>query len=103
MNKAEVLAKSREENKDEGLENAKYKGHKIGMIVVSFMFVVLVIYNLVKELNNYAIFALYWTYFGFENYGIYKFTKHKVTLASAILGLFTGIVFFITYIVSTVG
>lgn len=101
MNKKEILAKSRQESKDEGIEYAHNKGHRIGMIVVLAMFLVLVIYNLIKDLNNNAIFALLSMYFGVENYGMYRFTNKKGELVCSVLGVFSGLVFFISYIIGT--
>ncbi len=101
MDKEEILAKSRKESKDEGIEYAKNKGRGIGLMAMSAMFIALIIYNLVKGLNNYAIFALFWIYLGFESYGRYRFTKGKAELIGAAAGIITGVAFFILYIIET--
>ena len=102
MNKEEILAKSRKEGKDEGVAYAQDKGRRIGISAMTIMFLVIIIYNLAKGLTNNAVFALFWTYLGFESYGKYRFTKGKTELTGAVAGIFAGITFFITYLVNTV-
>lgn len=104
MNKNEILEKSRRANIDESEIFAMNKGRKLGILVMMAMSIILIVFNLVKGENNSAIFALFWTYLGFEGYGRYKFTKNKIELIGAILEIITGIVFFAEYIiVITVG
>jgi len=101
MNKEDILAKSRKENKDEGLEHAKNKGRKVGTAGMSLIVAALVIYNFVNGLSSYAIFAVFSTYLGFEMYGLYSFTKKKGFLAGMAAGILAGLVFFVNYIIST--
>jgi len=93
--------KKRREIRDEGIEYAKHTGQRTGMFGVSIMFVVLLIYTLIKGLDVNSLLALYWAYFGVENYSIYRFTKQTTDLISGALGVATGIVFFAAYIIDT--
>ena len=101
MNKEEILAKSRKEKKDEGVEYAMNRGRRIGTAGMAIMFLILLIYNFIKGLDNYAVFAMFWTYIGFESYGKYSVTKQKSILVGAIAGIIAGILFLANYIIST--
>ena len=101
MNKEDILEKSRKEKEDEGKQYAENKGRTIGVKAMSAMFIIVIVYNLLKGLNPYAVFALFWTYLGFEAYGKYKITRGKAEKTSAIAGIIAGVVFLIDYILTT--
>ena len=103
MYKEDILEKSRNEKNDEGQQFAESKGRRIGVIAMTAMSLILMVYNLFMGLNNDAIFALFWTYLGFESYGKYQFTKGKAELTGAVAGIIAGIVFLINYLISTLG
>ena len=75
MKKEEILARSRQEKADEGIEYAMNRGRSAGVRALSVMFLVLCAFNYWKGITNYAIFALYWSYLGFECYGRYQVTS----------------------------
>lgn len=101
--KQEILAKSRLEKKDEGVEFAQNKGRGIGISGMMIVFVFLMLYNLVKGKDNDAIFALFWTYTGLESYGQYKIRKEKALLVAGIAGMIAGVTYLINYVVGTWG
>lgn len=103
MNKDEILERSRREKKDEGLEYAMNKGRRIGTAGMSAMFIVLVIFNLMKGINNYAIFALFWTYIGLENLGKYTVTRERKLLVGSIAGILAGLLYLVCYILHVMG
>lgn len=103
MNKDEILERSRKEKKDEGLEYAVNKGRRIGTAGMSAMFIALVIFNLLEGINNYAIFALFWTYVGLENLGRYTVTKGRTLLIGSIAGILAGLLYLVCYILHVMG
>ncbi len=103
MKKEDILDKSRKESNDEGKQYAENKGRRIGVAAMCIIFIIVTIYNLLEGLNNYAVFALFWTYFGFESYGKYRFTKGKSELVTAVAAIVSGVVFLIVYIMTTLG
>jgi len=101
MNKEEILEKSREAKSDEGSQYAQNKGRRIGVAAMMILFIILILYNLFMGIDNNAIFALFWTYLGFESYGKYRFTKGKAELVGAIAGMIAGAGFLAGYLIST--
>jgi hypothetical protein len=101
MKKEEILEMSRDEKKDEGVEYANNAGRKIGVVAMMSVFCFLMAYNLIKGLDNYAVFALFWIYTGFESYGRYRVTGGKAVLTAAVLGIVAGVAFLICYILAT--
>lgn len=101
MKKEEILKKSRKEKDDEGKQYAENKGRRLGVSAMSAMFIILIVYNLFMDLNNSGVFALFWTYLGFESYGRYRFTKGKSELTGAVAGIFAGVIFLVEYIITT--
>ena len=69
MDKEKVLAKSRQEKTDEGVEFAMDRGRRSGVAAMSLFFALICLFNLWQGYSNYAVFALYWVYLGFEGYG----------------------------------
>ena len=98
MKKEEILARSRQEKADEGIEYAMNRGRSAGVRALSVMFLVLCAFNYWKGITNYAIFALYWSYRGFECYGRYQVTRQKGLLVTAVLGLLAGLLFLVCYL-----
>ncbi len=103
MNKDEILERSRKEKKDEGIEYAMNKGRRIGTAGMSAMFIVLVVFNLVKGINNYSIYAIFWTYVGLENLGKYTVTKGRPLLIGSIAGILAGVLYLGCYILHVMG
>ncbi len=97
MNKEEILAKSREEKNDEGVAYAANRGRRYGVSAMCLMMIVLIVFNWFQGQNNYAIFAILWSYLGLEAYGTYQVTREKARLAAAVLGIAAGILFCIAY------
>lgn len=103
MNKDEILERSRKEKKDEGLEYAMNKGRRIGTAGMSAMFIIIVIFNLTKGINNYAVFAIFWTYIGLENLGKYTVTRERKLLFGSIACILAGLLYLVSYILYVMG
>ena len=83
--KAEILAKSRKAKKDEGMENADYRGSKIGVIVyavVAFFLAIFSIPDKIYIVNVIASLSFAWVVGGTFSY--YRFTKKKSYLVCVI-------------------
>lgn len=89
MDKKEILNKSRQSKRDEGLEYAENKGRKLGYIAFSCVFVFIVLFNAIMGQNSYAVSALFWSFISAETIAKYQFTHKKsylfIVIASAIV------------------
>lgn len=103
MDKEEVLAKSRQSHKDEGMEHAENQGRRIGLIAFTLLFAFLAICSLFfwQISTLYALLSLFWAYFSAEAYGKYRFIKRKEYLITVIFGSIASIVFAAAYLLAT--
>lgn len=88
MNKEEVLAKSRNEKRDEGKEFSSAWGAKRGVIGMLLVFVILSVYYLYAGRRNSVLpmLAMVFGYLAFESSGIYHITKKKSELIKIVVG-----------------
>lgn len=91
MNKDEILAKSRSEKQDEGVEYIASHGRRYGVVGMTAMFLLLAIYNLYHGDSCNQILAMYWTYLGFESWGRYRVDHRPFRLVLSIIGVCAGI------------
>lgn len=84
MNKEEILNKSRQSKKDEGLEYVENKGRKIGYIAFTCVFCFITIFNIFIGQKNDAMLALFWTFIVAENIAKFQFTHDIKNLIVAI-------------------
>lgn len=103
MNKEEILEKSRQSHKDEGIEYAENQGRKIGFIVFSLLFAFLIIFNLFfgESSTFHALSSLFWAFIAAEGYGKYNFSKRKVYLVTVIAGSIASVVSVANYVLAT--
>ncbi|WP_099205231.1 DUF6442 family protein [Scatolibacter rhodanostii] len=106
MNKEEILAQSRKENEDEGFDYAQNKGNYFGLKAICALVILFIITNMVnrhKTLTyadaNYSVLSLFWGYLGFQQMGIYQFTKKKSTLVTAILAILASVIGLFGYMI----
>ncbi len=101
MDKNEILEKSRNENKDEGMIEAENKGMRIGFIFFCILFVFMAVFNLFfgETVTFNAMSALFWAFFAALTYGRYRFTKSKVYLFTVIAGAFASLMNVINFVV----
>lgn len=102
MKKEDILEKSRQSRKDEGVEYAENQGRKIGFIALTLLFAVLAILSLLfwQIGTLHAVSSLFWTYFSVEAYGKYRFTKKKAYLILSVFGSIAAIVAVINFILA---
>lgn len=101
MNKEEILSKSRQSNKDEGLEYIENKGRKIGYLIFICIFAFIVIFNAFIGQKSDAVSALFWTFGVAENITKYQFTHEKKNLILAIGFLITTIFSLTNFVLSS--
>ncbi|HCL00809.1 MAG TPA: hypothetical protein DHW61_00035 [Lachnoclostridium phytofermentans] len=103
MKKADILEKSRQSYKDEGLEFAENQGRKIGFVAFVLLFVFLAIFNLFfgETGTFHAISSLFWVFMAAEAYGKYRFVRSKAYLVTAIAGSIASILSVVNYILTT--
>ena len=105
MKKEDILARSRQSHKDEGMEHAENRGRKIGFIAYTIVTAILAVLSLFFwQLGTlHAVSLLFWTYFCFESYSKFRFTKKKRYLVMIIGGGVAAIYALISYILVLVG
>ena len=86
MNREEILAKSRKENRDEGLLNAQHKGMAAGVITLILMYLVISIVSAIKDQPTHAVSAIFWAYIAAEAFPKFRFTRKAMYLAVLITG-----------------
>ena len=84
MDKEDILKRSRRE-KDEGLTYAQDRGRQYGVVGFLVLFLVIMIYNMVRGLDNSLPLTLFWAYLSCEAAGRYFARKEKSVLATAVL------------------
>ena len=60
MNREEILAKSRAEKMDEGMQQAENRGRRIGVSAFCCVYVFIVIFNFVQGYPSYGFHAMFW-------------------------------------------
>lgn len=103
MNKEEILSKSRQSTKDEGLEYIENKGRKIGYSIFICVFAFIVIFNAFIGQKSDAVSALFWTFGLAENIAKYQFTHEKKNLILSIGFLITTIFSLTNFVLSSLG
>lgn len=86
MNKEEILARSRNEKKDEGKEYYESQGRRYGTVAMLIMFTILAVFNLYQGQSNHQILAMFFAYLGAESYGMFKMSRKKEHIIGAIVG-----------------
>ena len=100
MTKEEILAKSRNEKKDEGTEYIASRGRRWGVGAMSLMFIALSVFNWANGQDNYQLLAVFWAYLSFEAYGMYKVNHERMRLIAAICGLIVAVLFAVCYVIT---
>lgn len=100
MTKEEILARSRNEKKDEGTEYIASRGRRWGVGAMSLMFIALSVFNWANGQDNDQLLAVFWAYLSFEAYGMYKVNHERMRLIAAILGLVVAVLFAVCYVIT---
>lgn len=100
--KEEILKKSRNSNKDEGIEYVENKGRKIGFTAFCLVFVFIVLFNSFMGEKSYAVSSLFWIFIAAEAIPKYQFTHKKVYLVTTIAAGIVSIASLIGFILVSV-
>lgn len=100
MNREEILEKSRNEKKDEGMIEAENKGRRIGITAFSAVFIFIILFNFINGQPSYAPMAMFWAFAAAEAYPKYKFTNKKDYLVTAIAGAVASIGFLACFVIN---
>ena len=100
MDKEDILKRSRRE-KDEGLTYAQDRGRQYGVVGFLVLFLVIMIYNMVRGLDNSLPLTLFWAYLSCEAAGRYFARKEKIVLATAVLAGLASLFSLVSYILET--
>ncbi len=103
MNKDEILARSRKENKDEGITCAENRGRKIGISAFCFVFGFIVLFNFFNGQSSYAPMAMFFAFIAAESYPMYSFTKNKGYLIPVVSGAAASIACLGSLVITTLG
>ena len=98
MNKKEILEKAQAESVDEGLENAQNKGRVWGVAAFMIVYIVITIFNIIKDKPNELASMFLMAYLAAESIPEYMFTKRKISLWTAIISALAAILNLINYI-----
>ena len=99
MDKEDILKRSRRE-KDEGLTYAR-TGPAVRRGGILVLFLVIMIYNMVRGLDNSLPLTLFWAYLSCEAAGRYFARKEKSVLATAVLAGLASLFSLVSYILET--
>lgn len=84
VDKKEILEKAQKESDDEGLQNARNKGRAWGVIAFTAVYVIITIFNYVKNNPNDVPSIFFMAYFAAESIPEFIFTKKKIFLFTSI-------------------
>ena len=102
-NKEEILARSRQSKKDEGVEHAEIKGFRLGERIgsVTAMFLVVLAFFIGQAETIFAIGTIVFAAVFGQSLTVYQFKKSKYLLAWLVLGVVGTIYFFILFLAAT--
>jgi len=104
--KNEILAKVRQSNKDEGMDNAKSKGSRLGEYVSSLVIgLPIIIFSLLtgEIVTLMAIGAITFAYVFGQSLTVYLFSKSKSNLAWTVFSVVMTIYFVVEFIAASQG
>lgn len=97
MDKREILEKAQKESDDEGLQNARNKGRAWGVLAFTAVYVIITIFNCVKNNPNNIPSLFFMAYLAAESIPEFIFTKKKIYLFTSICAGISAILNLIYY------
>ncbi|MDD7331420.1 DUF6442 family protein [Eubacterium sp.] len=97
MDKAKILEKAQKESDDEGLQNAGNKGRAWGVVAFTAVYVIITIFNFVKDNPNNIPSLFFMAYLAAESIPEFIFTKKKIFLFTSICAGIAAILNLIQY------
>lgn len=99
MDKKEILKKAQQDSEDEGLNNAMNLGRKWGVYAFLAVYIVITVFNFVKDKPNDIPTMFFMAYLACESIPQYAFTKKKIFLITAICASAAAIVTLVRYMI----
>lgn len=97
VDKAKILEKAQKESDDEGLQNARNKGRAWGVVAFTAVYVIITIFNFVKDNPNNIPSLFFMAYIAAESIPEFIFTKKKIFLFTSICAGIAAILNLIQY------
>lgn len=97
VDKKEILEKAQKESDDEGLQNARNKGRAWGVLAFTVVYVIITIFNYVKDNPNNIPSLFFMAYLAAESIPEFIFTKKKIFLFTSICAGISAILNLIHY------
>lgn len=97
VDKKEILEKAQKESDDEGLQNARNKGRAWGVLAFTAVYVIITIFNYVKDNPNNLPSLFFMAYIAAESIPEFIFTKKKIFLFTSICAGISAILNLIYY------
>lgn len=97
VDKAKILEKAQKESDDEGLQNARNKGRAWGVLAFTAVYVIITIFNFVKDNPNNIPSLFFMAYIAAESIPEFIFTKKKIFLFTSICAGIAAILNLIQY------
>ncbi|RRD94122.1 hypothetical protein EII17_09170 [Clostridiales bacterium COT073_COT-073] len=104
MNREEILQKSRQEKKDEGVQFMLSRGYKIGRITFLVTCIILFIYHGFVGIHGHnliLILTLVMAYFTGETFAHYSYKKERILLILTVIQLLLTVFLLYFYISTT--
>ena len=99
MTREEILAKSRQENYDEGTEDARQKGYRLGYITFLLVCIIVIVVNFLTGAESNDVMAMFSAFAAAEEWPVYRFTRKKIHLYTAILSAVAAVIYFIAFMI----
>lgn len=97
VDKKKILEKAQKESDDEGLQNARNKGRAWGVVAFTAVYVIITIFNFVKDNPNNIPSLFFMAYIAAESIPEFIFTKKKIFLFTSICAGIAAILNLIQY------
>lgn len=97
VDKKKILEKAQKESDDEGLQNARNKGRAWGVVAFTAVYVIVTIFNYVKDNTNNIPSLFFMAYIAAESIPEFIFTKKKIFLFTSICAGIAAILNLIQY------
>lgn len=97
VDKKKILEKAQKESDDEGLQNARNKGRAWGVVAFMAVYVIITIFNYVKDNPNNIPSLFFMAYIAAESIPEFIFTKKKIFLFTSICAGIAAILNLIQY------
>ena len=97
VDKKKILEKAQKESDDEGLQNARNKGRAWGVVAFTAVYVIITIFNFVKDNPNNIPSLFFMAYIAAESIPEFIFTKKKIFLFTSICAGIAAILNLVQY------